>query len=883
MADAVGRWRELLHIHANITNEYICTHEIPCPTCGGETRWRVYDDFDETGGARCNHCGDGRGFADGFGVIMWRRNCSFPEALQLVDDYLDGTPASDRASKSPAKALSASSTNRSQTPDSSDADYIDQTLRRIGELLGLSDSHRQHLVDRGFTSATIGRVGFWSLGLPHQTLTMATMYGQDRRFPDRVPGFKGLSPGSSEGLAIPVRDSRGRIAGTQLRHFAPNAKSKYTWLKGNVSSGSRVHHTPGFNEGRANEIRVTEGPIKAELAYQFTGVPAMAIAGVSSIRRLMPEIDTANPKVVRVAFDMDAESNKAVAKAISDTVKHCQANETKVIVETWSPKFKGIDDALTAGADIKELRTDAEIDRFLDSLGNESKPPAIKIEPDDPERLAQSNLSAYRATGRDLCFWRGNWFTYKGKSWQRQSSQYIRSRIRSFIEQEFVSLCIEETEQYEAWLTSEKYDEKSDKGPPKKRKTTSPLVTNVLDATQSMVVVPDHVEMGCLLSDRKPRNYWVVENGIIDLDALASGTGEKSAFLTKHTSDWFDVHSHGYAFDVDAACPNWIAFLRTTFRDPDTDMIDDESIDTLQRWFGYCLDPRVSLQKMLFLLGPSRSGKGVIGRILKRLIGEAFTASPKLKDFAGDFGMATLLNKRLAVIGDAKLDRYRHDTESILETLLGVIGEDSVDVNRKRVDAVTSVNLPVKFMLLANSMPSFRDAAMAIVNRTVVIQFRNSFAGREDTELTKKLFDEIDGIFFWSLIGFQKMVGDFRLPQPASGQSAIENFRKLVSPIRSFVDEFCEIESDGDKQLEIPTVEIFEAWKFHCGKVGRDHVGTRSGFVRQLTDAFPAITEERKRLFSGKREFRLVNIDLTDEARKNVTQNGDQDSEEESS
>jgi len=37
----------------------------------------------------------------------------------------------------------------------------------------------------------------------------------------------------------------------------------------------------------------------------------------------------------------------------------------------------------------------------------------------------------------------------------------------------------------------------------------------------------------------------------------------------------------------------------------------------LQDWFGYTLSPDTSQQKMLMIVGPTRSGKGTIGREAK--------------------------------------------------------------------------------------------------------------------------------------------------------------------------------------------------------------------------------------------------------------------------
>ena len=54
---------------------------------------------------------------------------------------------------------------------------------------------------------------------------------------------------------------------------------------------------------------------------------------------------------------------------------------------------------------------------------------------------------------------------------------------------------------------------------------------------------------------------------------------------------------------------------------------DGESISTLQEWFGYCLLPDTRQQKIALLVGPKRSGKGTVARILKKLVGQANTCA----------------------------------------------------------------------------------------------------------------------------------------------------------------------------------------------------------------------------------------------------------------
>jgi phage/plasmid primase-like uncharacterized protein len=85
---AAGHWCGILRQVCGLSDEQLNpgVHQ-PCPSCGGIDRFRAFDDVAETGGVICNQCHDKQN-SDGFATIKWQRNCSFPEAVELVADAL---------------------------------------------------------------------------------------------------------------------------------------------------------------------------------------------------------------------------------------------------------------------------------------------------------------------------------------------------------------------------------------------------------------------------------------------------------------------------------------------------------------------------------------------------------------------------------------------------------------------------------------------------------------------------------------------------------------------------------------------------------------------------------------------------------------------------
>ena len=82
--------------------------------------------------------------------------------------------------------------------------------------------------------------------------------------------------------------------------------------------------------------------------------------------------------------------------------------------------------------------------------------------------------------------------------------------------------------------------------------------------------------------------------------------------LMEHTKNWISESVLPFDYDPAATCPYWLATLDQYHNG------DPEAIKALQMMFGLCLTHDTSYQKIFFLLGPPRSGKGTINRLLQK-------------------------------------------------------------------------------------------------------------------------------------------------------------------------------------------------------------------------------------------------------------------------
>jgi putative DNA primase/helicase len=315
--------------------------------------------------------------------------------------------------------------------------------------------------------------------------------------------------------------------------------------------------------------------------------------------------------------------------------------------------------------------------------------------------------------------------------------------------------------------------------------------------------------------------------------------------------NYFGLASSEVEFDPDAPEPkHWLEFLDSIFGN------DRQAIAALQCWFGYCLTTDTSQQKVLLIIGPKRSGKGTLARILTALVGRDNVAAPTLAALSSNFGLETLIGRQVAIISDARLGG-RTDQAAIAERLLSISGEDAQQIDRKFRIAWVG-RLTTKFMILSNELPRVTDASNALTSRFIVITMERSFYGKEDPGLTAKLMTELPGIMNWAPSGYAYLRQRGHFQQPDSARETIEALETLSSPITAFIRERCRL----DPAAHIPVVELYAAWRDWCAGNGRREPGTPQTFGRDLSAAFPAIRKVRPR--EGESRFRAYQgVDLS--------------------
>ena len=237
--------------------------------------------------------------------------------------------------------------------------------------LPLSAVHRANLRARGLPDSEIDRRGYGSLPLRGRRERVAdNLHEQFGDVVYTVPGIvrrrrgdhEYLTIAGSAGILIPVRDIAGRIIALRIRHDDAG-RGRYSYVSSAYDSGpgpgSPVHVPMGISSP-SPRIRLTEGEIKANVAYALSGLPTMGVPGVSTWRPALEMLKTLGCQTVVLSMDMDAAVKPNVARPVVACADTLLGAGYQLQLERWPlADGKGIDDLLASGKQPELLEGDA--------------------------------------------------------------------------------------------------------------------------------------------------------------------------------------------------------------------------------------------------------------------------------------------------------------------------------------------------------------------------------------------------------------------------------------------------------------------------------------------------------------------------------------------
>lgn len=346
-------------------------------------------------------------------------------------------------------------------------------------------------------------------------------------------------------------------------------------------------------------------------------------------------------------------------------------------------------------------------------------------------------------------------------------------------------------------------------------------INGVLDALKAVAHQP---------ADLMAPPVWLDGSGPHPLEIIACRNGllhVPTEELLPPTPRFFTRNALDLDFDPSAPPPReWLRFIGEVFPDPAASAL-------LQDWFGYLLLPDVSQQKIMLLVGPTRSGKGVIQHVITALVGERSICAPSPNSLGSSNvgSLQPLIGATVAFLTDARFGG-RSDKVAITANLLAISAGDPMTIDRKHKAAWTG-QLAARLVIMSNELPGLRDNSEALANRFTPLILEKSFLGKEDHGLAARIIaTELPGVLLWALEGWRRLRKRGRFVLPAASNDAIAEILDLGSPVAAFVNARCELgegKSVGKEQL-------YRAYKTWCGEA-EQHAVAPNVFSRDLKTA----------------------------------------------
>ena len=236
-----------------------------------------------------------------------------------------------------------------------------------------------------------------------------------------------------------------------------------------------------------------------------------------------------------------------------------------------------------------------------------------------------------------------------------------------------------------------------------------------------------------------PPGYICLENGIYDV---------ANEELVPHSPDYVFMNRWHVAYDSEAECPGWDAFL-------DDVLATDEDRMKLQEFVGYTLMGwDYSYHKALFVVGPTASGKSTMIRVIQEMLGdESFASVTPQQLIYDDYAPASLYGRKANFRSDIPADSIKN-TGMLKE----IIGGDKIRANVKYKQPF-EFSPKVKHYYAANQLPKIAESDEAFFRRVMLLPVPTTVPEEDrDPHLTEKLVEELPGILNWAIKGMHRLM-----------------------------------------------------------------------------------------------------------------------------
>ena len=287
----------------------------------------------------------------------------------------------------------------------------------------------------------------------------------------------------------------------------------------------------------------------------------------------------------------------------------------------------------------------------------------------------------------------------------------------------------------------------------------------------------------------------------------------------------------------------FMEYLHTVFNEDD--------IQTLQQYCGYCLLPTTVMQKALLVIGDGGEGKSVLGTILNEIIGENNCYNASVKDLEGSFGVANVENKLVYIDDDVSEKALTNsgvfkslvtNKNNISEKALTNSGVfKSLVTNKNNIEAkkkfqqTNVIKSYVRFICFGNfALQALYDTSDGFYRRLLALRVKPKDKNRVDNPfIDREIIDnEAEGVVLWLIYGLNKVIKrNFSIYTSERTEAESEKIKHENDSVLAFLQS--EYVTFGE-DLKVHTSDLYKEYCGFCEENAYNHLVTANSFSKAL-------------------------------------------------
>jgi putative DNA primase/helicase len=317
-----------------------------------------------------------------------------------------------------------------------------------------------------------------------------------------------------------------------------------------------------------------------------------------------------------------------------------------------------------------------------------------------------------------------------------------------------------------------------------------------------------------------PAGHLAVENGLVDLQAVADGAGEEA--LRELEPDDYAMTQLPVAYDPDAEYDEWADYVE--------EWAEEGRADALQEYVGYCLHiGEIPIHRALLLVGSGANGKSTFLAVVRQLLGSDNTGSFELQTLANEKDALADFYGSLANIDDDLSARKIGQGIGMFKKLTA--GNEVR--GRKLYQEGFKYRATGKHLYAANQVPQVNvpDDDEAFWRRWLLVEFPQHYPPSErDPGLEDRLTEPeaMSGVLNWAIEGWARLLeqGHFS-GEKRYAQAKRERWQAWGDSIDKFISECVERDESA---ANISTTDVHRVYAEWCRNNGE-----RPGGQQNLT------------------------------------------------